>query len=217
MTMEWMDACACCVRWPPHTWIRRRVAKHAHVLASPKSVSSVAVSASASGMALVWCTSTRRRRASHLDVSASASGMALVWCTSTRRRRVSHLEPSPPLWSRRPSSRCGSVKKLLCRGSFRTLLLCTLITSQGQLMCAIKRSSLNRSPSSKLSLTVTVVDKRSQLPVPSQSQPSTQVVMPAPTHCGNPPSFLVKSSSTSHSTLLMLPCLCRRLLFWSWR
>jgi hypothetical protein len=144
MTMEWMDACACCVRWPPHTWIRRRVAKHAHVLASPKSVSSVAVSASASGMALVWCTSTRRRRASHLDVSASASGMALVWCTSTRRRKTSHLGPSPPLWSRRPSSRYGSVKKLLCRGSFRTLLLCTLITSQGQLMCAIKRSSLKQ-------------------------------------------------------------------------
>ena len=51
ITMEWLDACACCVRWPPHTWIRRRVTKHAHVLASPKSVS-VAVSASASGMAL---------------------------------------------------------------------------------------------------------------------------------------------------------------------
>ncbi len=140
-----------------------------------------------------------RRSAGHMPmtVSASASGMALVWCTSTRRRKASHLEPSPPLWSRRPSSRCGSVKKLLCRGSFRTLLLCTPITSQGQLMCAIKRSSLNRSPSSKLSLTVTVVVKRSQLPVTSRSQPSTQVVMPAPTHCGKPPSFLVKSSSTS--------------------
>ena len=157
-----------------------------------------------------WCTSTRRRRASHLDVSASASGMALVWCTSTRRRKTSHLGPSPPLWSRRPSSRCGSVKKLLCRGSFRTLLLCTLITSQGQLMCAIKRSSLNRSPSSKLSLTVTVVVKRSQLPVPSQSQPSTQVVMPAPTHCGNPPSLAVKSASRASWSLPQQPSPCCR-------
>ena len=71
-------------------------------------------------------------------------------------------------------------------------------------MCAIKRSSLNRSPLSKLALAVAVVVERSQLSVPLRSQSSTQV-MPVLTHA-----ILAESSSRASWSLPQQPSSCCR-------
>jgi hypothetical protein len=140
-----------------------------------------------------------------MTVSASASGMALVWCTSTRRRRASLLEPSPPLWSRRPSSRCGSVKKTSLQRVFPNAspLHCHHVAGAID-VCNQKVVVKQRSPLSKLAHAVAVVVERSQLSVPLRSQSSTQV-MPVLTHA-----ILAESSSRASWSLPQQPSSCCR-------